>query len=204
MLEARFLPMRFQHQHTPTIRGASGPSTILAVLTAVTISVAVAACGSGASPSAGPASHRTASSTSTTQTPTGAAASALSAYRGMWGDMVNASLTSDYQSPLLPEHASGQALSVLVQGLAKNQAQGIVIKGEPVLHPQITSLTPIGSPTQATISDCLDDSHWLQYKATGGLTDNTPGGRHAASAIVAENGDTWKVTQLAVQVTDTC
>ena len=122
----------------------------------------------------------------------------------MWADMVTASLTSDYQSPLLSEHASGEALSVLVQGLAKNQAQGIVTKGEPVLHPQVTSLTPAANPTQATISDCFDDTHWLEYKTSGGLVNNIPGGQHATMAIVMDTGGTWKVTQLAVQATGTC
>ena len=96
--------------------------------------------------------------------PTGAAASALAAYRAMWADMVTASLTSDYQSPLLPEHASGEALSVLVQGLAKNQAQGIVAKGEPVLHPQITSLDAGREP------DPGDHQRLLRRHATGSST----------------------------------
>ena len=78
--------------------------------------------------------------------------------------MVIASRTSDYQSPLLPQHASGEALSVLVQGLAKNQEQGIIAKGKPVLHPQVTSLTPANQPTQATISDCFNDTIWLDYQ----------------------------------------
>ena len=122
----------------------------------------------------------------------------------MWADWVNAGITSNYQSPLLPEHASGNALSVLVQGLAKNQQQGIVTKGEPVLNPQITSLSPPGSPTQATITDCLDDAHWLEYKTSGGLANATPGGLHATTAIIMNTGGSWKVTQLAVQSIGTC
>ena len=70
--------------------------------------------------------------------------------------MVIVSRTSDYQSPLLPQHASGEALSLLVQGLAKNQEQGIVTKGKPELHPEVTSVSPTGSPTQATVSDCFN------------------------------------------------
>jgi hypothetical protein len=122
----------------------------------------------------------------------------------MWSDMVAASQTSDYQSPLLSEHATGSALSVLVQGLAKNQALGIVTKGKPVLHPQVTSLTPAANPTQATITDCFDSRHWLDYKTTGGLTNNTPGGQHSTAAIVTDAGGSWKVTQLAVQAAGTC
>ena len=129
---------------------------------------------------------------------------ALSAYRGMWADMVIVSRTSDYQSPLLPQHASGEALSLLVQGLAKNQEQEIVTKGKPELDPEVTSVSPTGSPTQATVSDCFSDIHWLDYKRSGGLVDHLPGGRHATSAIVVEQNGIWKVVQLAIQRSGTC
>jgi hypothetical protein len=122
----------------------------------------------------------------------------------MWADMVIASRTSDYQSPLLPQHASGDALSLLIQGLAKNQEQGIVAKGQPVLHPVVTSLSPANKPTKATISDCFNDTDWLEYKASGGLVNNIPGGNRATSAIVVDTDGVWKVTQLAVQTTSTC
>jgi hypothetical protein len=129
---------------------------------------------------------------------------ALSAYRGMWADMVIASRTSDYQSPLLPQHASGEALSVLVQGLAKNRLIGVITKGTPSIHPQVTSLSPIGTPTQVTITDCVNDAHWLEYKVAGGLLNKIPGGGHASTAIVVDSGSDWKVTQLAVQMVGTC
>jgi hypothetical protein len=166
------------------------------------VPVTMAAC--SGSPSGSPSSATRPAATSTTQAPTGASAQALTAYRAMWSDMVAASQTSDYQSPLLSEHATGSALSVLVQGLAKNQALGIVTKGKPVLHPQVTSLTPAANPTQATITDCFDSRHWLDYKTTGGLTNNTPGGQHSTAAIVTDAGGSWKVTQLAVQAAGTC
>lgn len=118
--------------------------------------------------------------------------------------MVIASRTSDYQSSLLPQHATGDALSLLIQGLAANQANHIVTKGNPHLNPQVTSLSPSGAPTQATVTDCFSDSHWLDYKESGGLVDNTPGGLHATSALVVEVSGTWKVSQLAIQKLGTC
>jgi len=129
---------------------------------------------------------------------------ALAAYRGMWADMVIASRTSNYQSPLLPQHASGDALSLLIQGLAKDQQEGVVAKGQPILHPQVTSLTPVGTPTQATISDCLNDSRWLEYNANGSLQNKVPGGLHATTAIVIDVDGVWKVSELALQTAGTC
>jgi hypothetical protein len=177
------------------------PTVLVALFFA---SLLFAACGSGSSPASAPTTDRPSTSTSTTQGPTGAAGAALSAYRAMWADMVIASRTADYQSPLLPQHASGTALSLLVRGLAKNQAQGIVVKGNPRLQPQVTSLSPLESPTEATISDCVDDTHWLDYKTNGELFNSIPGGRHATMAIVMDTYGQWKVTELAVQAVGTC
>jgi hypothetical protein len=118
--------------------------------------------------------------------------------------MVIASRTSDYQSPLLPQHASGAALSLLIQGLAKDQEEGVVAKGRPTLHPEVTSLSPVANPTEATITDCFNDTGWLEYKTGGGLQNKVPGGRHDTTAIVTNTNDVWKVTELAVQNSGTC
>ena len=196
-----FLSLR--HGSRFSMRTARRPEFIAgSMLCAATI--ALASCGSGPSKVAASSTLRSVSSTTTTQPPTGAAALALAAYRGMWADMVVASRTSNYQSPLLPQHATGDALSLLVQGLAKDQQESLVAKGAPVLSPHVTSLTPGGDPTQATISDSFSDTHWLEYKKTGGLQNHVPGGRHATTAIVVDGGGIWKVTQLAVQASGTC
>jgi hypothetical protein len=162
----------------------------------------LAGCSSGSPNAASPTTTTTTASPITK--PNGPAEMALAAYRAMWADMVIASRTSDYKSPLLPQHASGAALSVLVQGLAKNQAQGIVAKGKPTMHPEVTSLSPSNDPTQATISDCFNDAGWLEYRTSGGLANNIPGGNRATEAVVDADGNDWKVTQLVVQRTGTC
>ncbi len=128
----------------------------------------------------------------------------LGAYRAMWTDLVNAARTSDFQSPLLSHHAAGEAISLFVQGLAWDRLHGIVTRGEPVLQPQVTALSPSGAPTSATVVDCFDDTHWVEYKATGGLAKNAPGGRRATSAHLQESHGVWKVTQITVGATGTC
>ena len=191
-----------RHGSRFSMRTARRPEIIAgSMLCAATI--VLASCGSGPSKDAASTTLRSVPSTTTTQ-PTGAAALALAAYRGMWTDMVIASRTSNYQSPLLPQYASGTALSTLVQGLAKNQRAGIVTKGRPSMNPQLISFAPIGDPTQVTVTDCFSDVHWLDYKKSGGLEDSTPGGRHATSALVIDLAGTWKVTELAIQQSGTC
>ena len=133
-----------------------------------------------------------------------AAASAVAAYDAMWQDMATAATTADYQSPLLAHHAAGDALSVLTRGLYTDKRLGLVVRGEPVMHPKVTQLLPEASPTKATIVDCFDDRNWLNYKASGGLQNNTPGGLHRTTAVVTDINGTWKVTELAAQGPGTC
>lgn len=147
----------------------------------------------------------TSRSTSSPSAPSSrAAGNALAAYRGMWADMVAAARTADYQDPILMQHASGAALSTLVQGLYSYRQQGLVIMGTPVTHPTVTSLTPSADPTQANVSDCFDDTHWLAYKTTGGLENNVPGGHRQVTAVVSDIGGTWKVTQLDTGAEGSC
>lgn len=133
-----------------------------------------------------------------------AKSAALGAYNGMWADEQAAAVTADYQSPLLAEHATGAALSVLVRGLYSLRLQHLVIKGQLATHPEVTSLTPPAHPTAAAVVDCFNDSHWLAYKDAGGLQDNVPGGRRHVTATVTDVSGVWKVTELNTGAEGTC
>lgn len=122
----------------------------------------------------------------------------------MWADEVAAARTADYQSPLLAHHAAGAALSLLIRGLYSYRLQHLVIKGQLVTHPVVTSLSPPGAPTEATVLDCSDDTHWLVYRAAGGLENNIPGGRRRVTAVVRDLGGVWKVTQLNTGAEGSC
>ena len=185
-------------------RTAPWPKSVFAALALCGAAAALSNCGSGSLKVASPATTTRVTHAPSTTQPSGTAAMALAAYRGMWEDMVIASRTSNYQSPLLPLHSSGAALSLLVQGLAKNQQQQIITKGKPEMDPQVTSTWPAESPTQATVADCFDATSWLEYKTSGELVNNIPGGRHATTAIVVDTNGIWKVTQLAVRASGTC
>ena len=110
---------------------------------------------------------------------------ALAAYTGMWQQMQAAGVTADWKDPRLADYASGQALRTLVTGLRNARDQGIVIKGTIVTHPRVVSVTPAASPDWVLVSDCLDDTHWLNYvAATGRLQNNVPGGHRLTQAAV--------------------
>jgi hypothetical protein len=134
-----------------------------------------------------------------------AARAALAAYTGMWQQMQAAGVTADWKDPRLAAYASGPALSTLVTGLRNARDQGIVIKGTIVTHPRVVSVTPSASPDRVLVSDCLDDTHWLDYvAATGRLQNNVPGGHHLTQAAVTVRAGRWTVSQLAVQGPGTC
>lgn len=180
---------------------------ICGVVVAVGFALLVSSCsGSGGSASQRTSPDRSVVTRSSTPSATDVArVDAVAAYNAMWQDMAAAALTADYQSPQLAQHAAGNALSLLVRGLYTNQRMGIVVKGQPVTHPTVTSLKPTGEPTSAAISDCFDDTNWLNYvAATGALQNNVPGGRHRTTATVIDMGGSWKVTELQVGAAGTC
>jgi len=156
---------------------------------------------SASAPSLGPPVE---ASTTTTDAEN-ARGDAIGAYDAMWQDMAAAARTADYQSPRLAQHAAGDALSLLTRGVYTNRVRGVVVKGQPVTHPTVTSLKPSTEPTTAIISDCFNDTNWLNFMAsTGQLQNHVPGGRHQTTATVTETGGTWKVTELQVGVAGTC
>jgi hypothetical protein len=131
---------------------------------------------------------------------------AINAYTGMWRDFVTAGRTSDWQSPLLGDHATGDALLQMSRGLYADHYNGLVTRGAPVDHPVVKSATPTAEPTTVIISDCGDSTHFLKYYAsTGQLAPEGDGGRQAitAEALKAADG-TWKIDRFAVEDVGTC
>ena len=122
----------------------------------------------------------------------------------MWTDLVTAAETSDFQSPLLAHHATGEALTLLVQGLARDQLHDIVTRGVTRHHPTVTSLSPATDPTRAVVTDCFDDTRWVEYTTDGKRAKNNPGGRRATTADLVKVDGTWKVSQLTIGATGTC
>jgi len=128
----------------------------------------------------------------------------MAGYRDMWADLVIAAETSNFQSPLLAQHATGTALTLLVQGLARDQLHNIVTRGVTVHHPVVSSLAPAGDPTRATVTDCFDNTRWIEYTTSGQRAKNAPGGRRRTTAALTKIAGTWKVTDLTVGAAGTC
>jgi hypothetical protein len=135
-----------------------------------------------------------------------ARAGAVAAYLGMWQDFVSAGRSSDWESPSLSRHATGDALLTMSKGLYADHLNGYVTRGEPIDHPTVTSAVPAADPTTVLISDCGDSSHTGKYVAkTGKPAPGGPGGRQAITAEVKKqpNG-LWKVDRFSVRGVGTC
>jgi hypothetical protein len=179
----------------------------IAAVAAVLPLAMLTACGpatathSPQSPAASPQSPGTPTAPASTAPPGGAAAP-LAAYTGMWHAMEVAGTTADWRYPGLARYSAGTALATLQSGLRTISREGVVIRGTLTISPSVTTLTG----GQARITDCLNDTHWLNYiRATGKLQNNVPGGHRVVQAIVTRDHDGhWLVTALAVHGEGTC
>lgn len=145
------------------------------------------------------------SATPSLDVPDAAERDALAAYRGMWRAFVEAGKTSDAESTELRTFASGNALKLIVSSLYTNKELGKITKGEVSLAPKVVTRTPDAATATMTIEDCVDSTRWLEYKVSGGLWDNKPGGKHRTTAIVKkQQGGTWKVDAFALRGSGTC
>ncbi|WP_236718301.1 hypothetical protein [Actinoplanes sp. TFC3] len=130
---------------------------------------------------------------------------ALVAYRGLWNAFVEAGKTSDAESAGLRTYASGNALKLIVSSLYTDKELGKITKGEVALQPKVVKRTPEVSPAALTIEDCVDATRWLEYKASGGLWDDKPGGKHRNTAIIKKQQDgAWRVDAFALRGSGTC
>lgn len=182
------------------------------VLTATALTLGMAACTSdGATPAASPTAAAGpgipgAISTALAAPSDVAKQKATAAYLDMWHDVAEVATTSDWQSPKLGDHATGDALSVLSRQMYADHLNGLVSKGHPVNNPIVQSADPQDSPTTVMVRDCGNDSTWLKYRAdTGQPADSEPGGARSITAEIKLATDgAWRVTRFAVEGVGTC
>lgn len=129
---------------------------------------------------------------------------ALAAYRGMWKAFVDAARTSDPEAPDLRKYASDQALQLISGSLYSDRSSQLTTQGELNTAPTVVELKPSDAPVEAAILDCVNDEKWLKYRASGGLVNDVPGGRHRTMATVKSTPDGWKVASFILRERGTC
>ncbi len=104
-----------------------------------------------------------------------AEAAALEAYQGFWDAQVAYLAAPNEPEPdALRQYAVDKALSGVREVARLYAANGIVARGEPVISPEVTSVSLDGEPT-ATISDCVDSTDWQPVYADSGESAAAPG-----------------------------
>ncbi|MER5924934.1 hypothetical protein [Streptomyces mirabilis] len=91
----------------------------------------------------------------------------LEAYRNMWKARNRTYATAKLDSKL-EDYAGNKALSNIKATLIYYQDHGTVLKGEPVNSPEITGIDTAAKPMKATITDCVDTSHYDEVNAKTG------------------------------------
>ena len=173
---------------------------------AATISVTAACSSHEPKPALKSAAAGHPSTSATSSSADQARQAALAAYTGMWADAASAARTADWKDSVLAHHATDHALGELVTILYREQGQGLVSRGAPVLHAQVVQVAPIAAPTAVMIEDCADTSSWPEVDPK---TGNPPAGavldgRRLVRARVALAEQVWRVTDLAVFKTGSC
>ncbi|MGH3492777.1 MAG: hypothetical protein ACRDQ1_06030 [Sciscionella sp.] len=178
---------------------------VLFVATATVLTACAPTSGASSGAAGSPAPHITATSPSPLTPAVTARQEAIESYVGMWHDMAAAATTSDWRSPRIGAHATGDALLVISKSLYTDHLNNVVTKGEPKNEPTVSSMNPPEDPTTVLISDCGDDSGWLKYRTDGRLLNDAPGGRRAITAEVKKQPDgSWKVSRFAVEAVGSC
>jgi hypothetical protein len=123
----------------------------------------------------------------------------------MWDAYVEAISIPDPELPELARFAADDALTVLVDGLEQVERDGLAGRGDAVLDPEVTELSPPDAPTGAKIVDCVDTSGSELYRVDGRPYEDTPGGLRLAEATVRSVGDgEWKVIGFALYGVGSC
>ncbi|GAA5079156.1 hypothetical protein GCM10023336_71290 [Streptomyces similanensis] len=94
-----------------------------------------------------------------------------------------------------------RALFDIEHDLAVMRKAGEVTTGKPVIHPRVVKVTNVKIPT-ATITDCVDTTHWTLIDKTSKKKVQLPASRfvrYVSTATLEKWGTKWMVTKLTAQ-----
>ncbi|MEU6765667.1 hypothetical protein ABZ916_24505 [Streptomyces sp. NPDC046853] len=120
--------------------------------------------------------------------------------------MAEASRTSDWKSPQLAWHATGQALDAISHEMYAEGRAGLVTRGSPEGSPRVIRADPAADPASVLLSDCRVDSRRPTYRQRNGeLGVGKPRRRQAITAeVTKQDSGEWKVTRFADEGVGSC
>ncbi|MEE1782717.1 hypothetical protein PUR71_07245 [Streptomyces sp. SP17BM10] len=164
-----------------------------------------AATPSSASPTA---ATTTSAAPSPTADPTAKATTdVLAAYKAFTDYQVTAMTTGHADINKQSAVASGAAYQQLGAELFKLQQAGIIFKGTPVNHPEMTAVDLSGAAGKATLTDCVDSSGWTAvFSATGNSAMPSGAPTRVPVAVSAEQmpDHSWRISQYSPDRGRTC
>ncbi|GGO54559.1 hypothetical protein GCM10012286_64610 [Streptomyces lasiicapitis] len=85
---------------------------------------------------------------------------ATAAYLDLWRDTAEAAKTSDWKSPRLARHATGEALKAIMRGMYADHRNGLIAKGMPENAPKVTK------PPASRSASCRASAWAAQYSGS--------------------------------------
>ncbi len=123
----------------------------------------------------------------------------LAAYRDYWSEQVKAYSKANIEVTDLDKYASADALGRARSDVLSLQKAGVVAKGAPVNHPEVTELDMDRKVPRATVTDCLDVSKWTRVKKKTGETVASPKGqlkKYTATINTEKWGKQWMILKV--------
>ncbi|MEU5930047.1 hypothetical protein ABZ817_42200 [Streptomyces antimycoticus] len=123
----------------------------------------------------------------------------LAAYRAYWSEQVKAYSKANVEATDLDKYASADALGRARSDVLSLQKAGVVAKGAPVNHPEVSDLDMDRQVPRATVTDCLDVSKWTRVKKKTGETVASPKGqlkKYTATINTEKWGKQWMILKV--------
>ena len=191
-------------------------SAQLLVTASVSVGALIGVTGCGSSSPAGPAQSSSslpattsaASTPTPSRTPVGAGPEelVLAAYRGMQAAAVRAYAAPRVDHPEVRRYAADKALAGINSTILHYRQRGIVLRGEPVLSPSVTSLDLAANPPTARVEDCIDTTDWVPVEEKTGRSLAAPGQnlRYPVISIAQLISGRWYIMQSTPQRSRSC
>ncbi|GAB7036001.1 hypothetical protein AB0G35_23990 [Streptomyces sp. NPDC021749] len=130
----------------------------------------------------------------------------LAAYSGMRTEQVKAYAAGDANGTKLEKYAADKALATVEGNLFRYRQGGIIFKGKPKSSAKVTALSLTTHPKTATVTECLDTTHWTPVVKSSGkeaASGNQPR-RYTVTGTVRTIGKTWMVVGLTADKDHPC
>ncbi|GJF30324.1 hypothetical protein KNE206_30240 [Kitasatospora sp. NE20-6] len=133
----------------------------------------------------------------------------LATYRGLWAAVATIYKSGSMEGANgaeLQKFAAGKALAGVRASEVYYQDQGLVLKGDPVLSPKVTSIDMAATPPTAQITSCVDSTDFIPVDKKTGTPAKLASNefRHVENSTAVGGNGAWLITELVIQRDQSC